>query len=194
MEPFNSHSRYSMPVDRRSWSYNERSWLGSYPEQSLSDENQGWNTNRDARWRESSREEYVLLYDSQAQKEQSFDLESCHTREMLSKILTKVEGSDMVLHDLKVHLTSLNLTVASHTSSIEHLKFQMGALTAQFNQVKAMDVSTQSLAVLTRSGKTIYNGNQATCVDLETQKQGIRVENEKMAKQVQATPVNANEP
>ena len=56
-----------------------------------------------------------------------------------------------------------------------------------------MDVSTQSLAVLTRSGKNIDNGNQATCVDLETQKQGVRVESEKMVEQVQATPVNVNE-
>ena len=93
------------------------------------------------------------------------------------------------MHDLKVHLTSLNLTVASHTSSIEHLNIQMSALTDKFNQVKAMDVGTHSLAVLTRSGKTIDNGNQATCVDFETQKQ-----DESMAEQVQATPLNTNEP
>ena len=118
----------------------------------------------------------MLLYDSQAQQEQGFDFESCHTREMLSKILNKVEESDIVLHDLKIHLTSLNLTVASHTSSIEHLKTQMGALTEQFNQVKARDVSTQSLAVLTRSGKQIDNS----------------VEDKRKTEQVRETPVDVD--
>ena len=45
MDSFDSHPRYSMPVEMHDWNYDERLWLGSHPEQSMPDENQGWNTN-----------------------------------------------------------------------------------------------------------------------------------------------------
>ena len=148
-----SYSRYSMPDENQGWNEREGQRLGSPSSYSMPGGNKGWNDewkerwnqrewyNKDSSWSENDQEEYAHLCDSKWQEEQGVDLESCWTKDMLTKILSKVEGSDMVLQEMKTNLSSLNQTVISHSTSIKQLETQMIQLSVHCNQ--------QSLVVLT---------------------------------------------
>ena len=139
-----------MPDGNQGWT---NDWEGRWKEREWYD--------RDTNWRDSERDEYVLLYDSQVQREQSVSPESCRTKDMLTRILIKVERSDMVLQELKTGLFTLSQVMTSHSTSIEQLESQMGRMSAHFFQANTKKEGTQSLAVLTRSGKKI--GNEIQC-------------------------------
>ena len=111
----------------------------------MSGGNQGWTNEWEERWKErewynrdsslseNDREEYAHLCDSNWQKEQSVNLESCQTKDMLTKILSKVEGSDVVLQELKTNLSSVNQMVASHYTWVKQLENQMVHISTHFN-------------------------------------------------------------
>jgi len=66
------------------------------------------------------------LQDPRKIRRQQTDQESARTKELLAKILDKVEKSDMMLHEMKSDLSSFTNTIISHSSSIKLLEEQMG--------------------------------------------------------------------
>ena len=128
-----SYPSYSMLDGNQGRYTNEGPREGSYPSYSMSGRNQGWNNDwegrwkerewysRDANWGDSDRDRYVFLHDHQVPMDPSVNSESSRTKDMLSRILSKVEGSDVILQELKTDFSSLNQIVASHTMSIKHL-------------------------------------------------------------------------
>ncbi|WMV46318.1 hypothetical protein MTR67_039703 [Solanum verrucosum] len=110
--------------------------------------NQGWNKNHEDGWigrgrnwrdqdtywknEDDTNDRYVHNYNNPKSKELYNDTESFWTEDMLSRILTKVEGSDEVLKEMK-DVSSLNKMVMYHSASIKQLKAQMSQLSAQLN-------------------------------------------------------------
>uniref|UniRef100_M1DTG9 Integrase core domain containing protein n=1 Tax=Solanum tuberosum TaxID=4113 RepID=M1DTG9_SOLTU len=111
--------------------------------------NQGWNKNcedgwigRDRNWcdqdtywknKDDTNDHFVHNYNNPKSKEPYNDTESFWTEDMLSRILTKVEGSDEVVKEMKADVSSLKKMVMYHSTSIKQLKAQMSQLLAQLN-------------------------------------------------------------
>ena len=81
---------------------------------------------------DSDRDWYIFLHDHQMSIDPSSNSESARTKDILSQIFSKVEGSDIVLQEFKIDFSSLTQVVASHTTSIKHLETQMGQMSTTF--------------------------------------------------------------
>lgn len=96
----------------------------------------GWN--RDDGWRDHDREwcdcnatwkeregdkyRYIPPYECENPKEPMVDSENVWTKDMLSRILNKVEGSHKVLKEIKEDVSTRNQTVTSISFSIKNLE------------------------------------------------------------------------
>ncbi|KAK4724168.1 hypothetical protein R3W88_026947 [Solanum pinnatisectum] len=84
--------------------------------------NQGWIKNNNESWHEKECEDsrYVL----------PFNLMNNPIDDLLTKILDKVEGYDMILQEMNSDVSTFSTTIISHLSSIKLLEEKMGQLTS----------------------------------------------------------------
>uniref|UniRef100_M1DZT7 Integrase core domain containing protein n=1 Tax=Solanum tuberosum TaxID=4113 RepID=M1DZT7_SOLTU len=89
---------------------------------------------RDREWRDRNpnskdgeKDRYVPLHGRQKPN----NLEGDRSKNMLSRILNKVEGPDKLLKGMKEDVSTLSLTVTSHSDSMKQLETQMGLISSQ---------------------------------------------------------------
>ncbi|KAK4718119.1 hypothetical protein R3W88_016457 [Solanum pinnatisectum] len=106
-------------------------------------ENLGWNRDkgwrdhdrdwgdRNASWkkREGDKDMYAPPHEHQNPKES----ENVRSKDMLSRILNKIEVSNKVLKKMKEDVSTLNETVPSHSVSIKQLETRMGQILTHLN-------------------------------------------------------------
>lgn len=118
----------------------EVEWKNKERDGNLRDRERDWGY-RNSGWREryNDRDHYVPPQDRSKPKETNANPESFRIKDMLARILNKVEGSDKVLKKMKTDFTSLNQTITSHSTSIKKLETQIGHTLAHQNPGQKKD-------------------------------------------------------